>query len=127
MNLTLKGFIKILDWFKNDRYYFFVQQHGGYDFFEYIYKCHEKISKNEITINEWKYHIRKLFKQMILFIKWLHDKNLCHLDISLENLLIDKNNTVKFCDFGLSEIFPSNDFTCRKYTGKVAYLSPEVL
>lgn len=33
-------------------------------------------------------------------LKYLHDKNLCHLDIKLSNVLISDTDTAVICDFG---------------------------
>merc|ERR1712228_691805 len=77
--------------------------------------------------------------------KWMHSKmNVCHLDISLENMLIKNNKyksdgnggirlsrkmQIKICDFGLAEYFnpKQNDlFLCNKYVGKTHYKAPKV-
>jgi len=54
--------------------------------------------------------------------------DICHLDLSLENLLLTKNRLLKICDFGLArdckknERFPaSND-----KPGKLLYMAPEI-
>jgi len=84
-----------------------------------------------------------LFWQMIVVVKWLHnDMNICHLDISLENILIQNatfvpsndgktftinpNVNIKICDFGLAEIFRQDSFRCTKFCGKTNYKAPEV-
>jgi serine/threonine protein kinase len=30
----------------------------------------------------------------------MHGRDICHLDLSLENLLMDETDTLKICDFG---------------------------
>jgi len=75
---------------------------------------------------------------------WLHsDMRTCHLDISLENLLIknatfvpldaeetqftvNSNVQIKLCDFGLAEVFEGDSFECAKFCGKTNYKAPEV-
>jgi len=81
-------------------------------------------------------------------VQYLHDHNVCHYDISLENLLIsdvdidfgedcdDKmkfsntdNVVLKLCDFGLAEMSNFDDDESHKkstkYCGKSNYQSPE--
>merc|ERR1712154_280772 len=104
------------------------------------------INQGLLSLNEWQCAIRVLFKQMVDFLDWMHTKmGVCHLDISLENLLImdvfvmsdqgidgkqqiylSHNFQIKFCDFGLSAAFDKKDFRCNKYVGKTAYKAPKV-
>eukprot|EP00483_Globobulimina_turgida_P012531 UN12554 len=117
---------------------------GGSDLFEYVVKCHNLIRKGKLDRKEYRLICKKIFRQIIELLDYLHNKhNICHLDISLENMLIkngtilqnintgkislNRNVTVKFCDFGLSEKFnPNNHFKCAKYVGKTRYKSPEL-
>ncbi|KAI9498602.1 kinase-like domain-containing protein [Zychaea mexicana] len=46
---------------------------------------------------------RLLFIQLCAAIQYLHDEaRVCHKDIKLENVLLDENNRIKLCDFGLA-------------------------
>jgi serine/threonine protein kinase len=55
-----------------------------------------------------------------------HEKNICHRDLKLENLLIDKlDKQVKVIDFGLAEKFDPDD-GIKGYFGTLEYLAPEV-
>ena len=56
-------------------------------------------SMNSISEDTCKY----IFYQIILAIKSLHEKGICHRDIKLENILfIGDNYNLKLCDFGYS-------------------------
>ena len=45
-----------------------------------------------------------IFKQIILAIQFIHNHNIVHRDIKLDNILIDLDNKIKICDFGVSNI-----------------------
>ena len=119
------GFINLVDYTLNNEYIILCMDYCGIDMFDYVMSNTQKIEADLMDAKLWANHVRILFKQMAYFIKFLHDNNTCHLDISLENCLI-KRNTVYFCDYGVAEVFKNNDFRCNKYVGKIQYKSPEV-
>ena len=49
---------------------------------------------------------RGLFRQMVLGVKYLHVRNVAHLDMSLENMTIDMDDCVRIIDFGVSALHP---------------------
>ena len=123
--------------FDDDTSYYLSMEHGGSDLFDFIIEAHELIACKKLKIKEWRKFTKYLFWQMIVVLKWLHnDMNICHLDLSLENILIkngdfiaiDKDETqytinsnvqIKICDFGLAEIFDENtNFQCTKFVEK---------
>lgn len=136
--------VKFLGFFEDTYNYFLVMEHGGTDFFDWIVKCHKWIREGKISLKQWNLYIHDLMLQIVKFLKWLHCKmNVCHLDISLENMLIKNNKyksdgnggirlsrkmQIKFCDFGLAEYFNQDNqlFTCSKYVGKTHYKAPKV-
>ena len=127
------GFIKCIDFFEDNKYYYFVMEYGGESLFDFVTDNVNIINKYKYYKKAWKLKVKMLFKQMCLYIKWLHKNGVCHLDLSLENCLI-KDNIVYFIDFGLSEYFGRKtgnkityNFNCIKYCGKPMYQSPEVL
>ena len=88
---------------------------GGHSLFDFVAKAHRFIENGQIEILEWQRIVKIIFKQMIECIEYVHNQNICHFDISLENFLINdidvvvKDNklcfqsddiAVKLCDFG---------------------------
>lgn len=46
---------------------------------------------------------KNIFKQLIETIKYLHSIGIVHRDIKPDNILIELDNTIKLCDFGVSK------------------------
>ncbi len=67
-----------------------------------------------------------IFKQIILSLQFIHNKNIVHRDIKLDNILIDLNNKIKICDFGVSKKINVNDIMYDQ-CGTPAYIAPEIL
>lgn len=59
-------------------------------------------------------------------VRYLHDLNITHRDLKLENLLLDKNFSIKLCDFGFvkGDCLQSMSQT---YCGSKSYAAPEIL
>lgn len=47
--------------------------------------------------------IQEIMCQILLGIENMHNLGITHRDIKPENMLVDDNNTVKICDFGMSQ------------------------
>ena len=109
---------KILEMFEDDKYILIIMEYiNGGNLFSFVKKrrkLSEKISKF-------------IFKQIILGIKHIHSKNIVHRDIKLENILIDLNNRVKICDFGIGVILESKDELLYDQCGTPMYMAPEIL
>ena len=49
-----------------------------------------------------------------------------HRDIKLDNILINKNNSIKICDFGISKKMKKDEII-KEHIGTPAYLAPEII
>ena len=67
-----------------------------------------------------------IFKQIILGIKHIHDNSIIHRDIKLDNILLDLDNNIKICDFGVSRKINKGDIMFEQ-CGTPAYIAPEIL
>lgn len=74
---------------------------------------------NEITA-------KLIFKQIIEAIDYIHSQDIVHLDIKLDNILIDLNNNIKICDFGVSKHCRTGELM-NDQCGTPAYIAPEIL
>lgn len=66
---------------------------------------------------------RTVFRQVIEGISYLHSKNIAHLDVKLENLVMTEDYTVKITDFDLSQPLDSKTLLGR---GTMGYRAPEI-
>lgn len=70
-----------------------------------------------------------IFEQIASILDFIHSKGYCHLDIKLENFLIDQEGNVTFIDFGLSLALrgPDNNGKIFQSFGTKSYSCSEIL
>ena len=109
---------KILETFEDDKYIFIIMEYiNGGNLFSFVKKrrkLSEKISKF-------------LFRQIIEGIQHIHSKKIVHRDIKLENILIDLNNRIKICDFGIGIMLNSENDLIHEQCGTPMYMAPEII
>lgn len=81
--------------------------------------CRKKSSKR-LSDLEAQY----IFKQILHGVKYLHDKNVCHRDLKMTNILINSKGQVKIIDFGFAI---EADQKLRMYCGTPSYMPPEMV
>ncbi|KYB25355.1 death-associated protein kinase related [Tribolium castaneum] len=72
---------------------------------------------------------RKAMKQILDGVSFLHERNIVHLDLKPQNLLLsieDNCDDIKLCDFGISKVLEPG-VKVREIIGTVDYVAPEVL
>ena len=100
---------KFESFWSDKKNYFLAMEDGGNGLFEFVTKCHKFINSGKLSIKEWHRFCKIAFKQMVTLLDWMHNKmNCCHLDISLENFVID--NVMVMVDKQTDQIIFSNDF-----------------
>ncbi|MCQ2816940.1 MAG: protein kinase [archaeon] len=67
-----------------------------------------------------------IFKQIMVGLYHIHANHIVHLDIKLDNILIDLDNKVKICDFGVSKKIKKGDIMTEQ-CGTPAYMAPEII
>jgi serine/threonine protein kinase len=70
------------------------------------------------------------FSQIIEAVGYLHDNSLAHLDLKLENIIINPHtNIIKLVDFGEAVVFKQSDKDIKFFSrgGTLSYAPPEII
>ncbi|CEG72532.1 Putative CAMK/CAMKL/PASK protein kinase [Rhizopus microsporus] len=100
----------------DDYYYIVMEFRETMDLFDYI-EYNEQINED---------NIRKIFKQIALGVKHLHDHRIVHRDIKDENVVVDKDLNVQIVDFG-SAAYVKQGRKYETFVGTLDYAAPEIL
>ena len=68
-------------------------------------------------------HTKIIFKSILEAVRFCHEHNICHRDIKLENILLDKDFNPKICDFSFA---CENASDLKSNLGTSGYKPPEV-
>ena len=70
---------------------------------------------------------QKIFTQLVGAVAYIHGKSCVHRDLKLENVLLDKNENVKLCDFGFTREYEGTTKYLQTFCGTICYSAPEML
>ncbi|KAI3388264.1 hypothetical protein SNEBB_000704 [Seison nebaliae] len=101
------------------RIYLIIEYCNGGELFDYIVQ-HDRLDEKET---------RKIFRQLISALSYIHAKGYAHRDIKPENILLDSERNVKLIDFGLcaNPCGGLNANNLRTACGSPAYAAPELI
>ncbi|KAL4990543.1 hypothetical protein BDW68DRAFT_185684 [Aspergillus falconensis] len=71
--------------------------------------------------------VKKIFTQLVGAVSYVHSKQCVHRDLKLENILLDKHENVKLCDFGFTREYEGKASYLQTFCGTVCYSAPEML
>ncbi|KAL4975750.1 hypothetical protein BDW66DRAFT_64379 [Aspergillus desertorum] len=71
--------------------------------------------------------VKKIFTQLVGAVSYVHSKQCVHRDLKLENILLDKHENVKLCDFGFTREYEGKASYLQTFCGTICYSAPEML
>lgn len=98
----------------------------GYDFFSYILCTNQHFRNNNVIRTDTLGYIRQLFAA----VEYLHQRGIAHLDLKLENILVDPLRfSLKLIDFGQAIVYRDKNMTqnIQGAQGTIQYCPPEAL
>jgi len=143
MKVIPYGILQIYDRYEDDEHcYLVLEWADGGELFEYVvnnFTSNEgRFLTDKIAIKNWQLEMQQMFYELCLGVKKMHDSEIVHRDLSLENILLHKNKDYvegvssmpkmrpSICDFGLALANEERNFQSQKIcAGKVGYMSIE--
>lgn len=114
--ISHKNIVDIIDTFETESEFHLVTEYiTGISLYSYLKKhVGTRILENEAKM---------IFEQIFAAVEYLHDNNIAHGDLKLENILITSGDIVKIIDFGFSSYCHQKRTV---FCGTSSYLSPEI-
>eukprot|EP00759_Apiculatamorpha_spiralis_P015270 PhF_6_TR21943/c0_g1_i1/m.31188/K08824/CDKL; cyclin-dependent kinase-like len=117
-NLRHFNIVNLLDVFRRRQKLYLV--------FEFIDRTIlELVEKKQFGLDE--HEVKKYTYQLLRAVEFCHRNGVIHRDIKPENILINKNGTLKLCDFGFARALGGAGAKYTEYVATRWYRSPELL
>lgn len=113
--LNHENIIRLYDVIYRDKYIFLILELCDSD-------LHSFMNKNDLNENQ----IKLIIRQITNALKYIMDNNIVHRDLKPHNILINKDLTIKLCDFGFAKEFKDTLMT-NTVCGSPLYMAPEIL
>lgn len=127
--LSHNNILKLLDIYESSHHIFIIMENFKGEFLSSYMNKHKRLEESEAL---------DIFSKIISSMIYIHNMNICHLNINLDSILIDKNdeNKIKICDFKYGQYYytkfktlnnslESNIFTCPEVSLSDGYI-PEL-
>ncbi len=109
--------VQLFEIFEDNKYiYLILEQVENGELFEMIVK-NKKLTEAESA---------RIYFQLVEALEYIHQIKIVHRDLKPENVLLDANYNIKLIDFGLSNIYVSNE-KLQTACGSPCYAAPEMI
>ncbi|KAF7300662.1 Non-specific serine/threonine protein kinase [Mycena chlorophos] len=111
--------VRLYDVFETDKFFGIILEFAsGGELFDHIL-AHRYLRERDAA---------KLFAQLISGVWYMHQKNIVHRDLKLENLLLDRNRNLIITDFGFANHFSRDkNELMETMCGSPCYAAPELV
>ena len=109
--------IKLLNIINYDGSYYLVFDYIPHNLYDLLYENKEKLSMIQI---------KEILYQTLKAVDFIHRSSILHLDLKPGNILVDDNNNVKVCDFGLSSFYYIPQRKHNLHVQTYPYRAPEI-
>ncbi|KAJ7689456.1 kinase-like domain-containing protein [Mycena rosella] len=111
--------VRLYDVFETDKFFGIILEYAsGGELFDHIL-AHRYLRERDAA---------KLFSQLISGVWYMHQKNIVHRDLKLENLLLDRHRNLIITDFGFANHFTrSRNDLMETMCGSPCYAAPELV
>ncbi|KAI9272231.1 kinase-like domain-containing protein [Helicostylum pulchrum] len=103
----------------------------GEELFDFVQRMHIDIHREGSHVNIDERLIRRLALELVQVVTWLHDHNIVHRDLKLENILVYYSHQdephLKLTDFGLARVLDPENPTLTTRCGSEEYAAPEIV
>ena len=123
--LNHRNILQLYEFIESDKFIFIIFEYFKGETMEKYFTKRKKINEN-LSL--------KIFYELIITMNYLHNMNICHLNLNFENILIDEKHNIKLINFDYSCFYKenikkdiiqkNNIFSCPEIHGK-QYFSPE--
>ncbi|KAJ5072387.1 protein kinase [Anaeramoeba ignava] len=115
--LNHPSILKICNIYETKQHIFIVMEYmENGELFDYLVKKQFIMNSEALLI----------FQQLIYALEYCHNHFICHRDLKLENILLDKFGNVKIGDFGMVG-FLKNSSLLKTFCGSPQYVAPEII
>jgi len=109
--------IRLFEVFESPKHFLMVMEYaGGGDLLQFV--------KQRAAFEEGQ--AKQIFRQVVYGLGHCHCRSVLHRDIKLDNILMDGDQGIKICDFGVSRLI-EKDQVITEQCGTPAYLAPEII
>ena len=102
----------------NGRLYIAMEYIDGGDLAKFIADRKTRLLSEEQVLN--------IFVQIIVGLKYIHDRKIVHRDLKPQNIFLTRVGVVKIGDFGVARPMECSQDLCKTQIGTPYYLSPEI-